>query len=110
MVLNPDGTPTEVSSLLPEKGLSILSVSPNPVHDRVVITLTALQPCEVVVEVYDLLGRVVARKAGYTVRAGENALVFTADGFANGAYFYRINAREGGSSTEPLTGRFVVAR
>ncbi|MEZ4698679.1 MAG: T9SS type A sorting domain-containing protein, partial [Rhodothermales bacterium] len=67
-----------------------VDVYPNPFSEQATIRLSTEQPDYVRVEVFDLLGRVVARLADGPVTAGTHELGFDGADLAAGVYFIRI--------------------
>jgi len=73
---------------------------PNPFNPQTTISFELTAPGEVSLEVYDVLGRKVARLLGDDLPAGNHEVVFdgrAGDGtpLASGVYFYRLSTAEG---------------
>ena len=67
---------------------------PNPFNPETTIGLALPAASHVVIEVYDVLGRVVARLVDREMEAGRHTVVFEGRGLASGLYVYRM-ATEG---------------
>ncbi len=89
------GLPTEIQDeiILP----SVFSLSqnyPNPFNAGTTISYTLSKPSDVVLEVYDILGRCVETLVEQKQPAGSHQVVWNADDYSSGIYFYRLNAGE----------------
>lgn len=65
-------------------------VYPNPAHGRAHVSVTIEEMDHVQLEVYDLLGRRVARLEAGTLEAGTHAFPFDTNGWAAGVYVVRL--------------------
>ncbi len=65
---------------------------PNPFNPTTTITFSIPKTSYVTVRVFDMLGRDVATLAAAEFSAGVHVIVWNADRFASGVYFYRIEA------------------
>jgi hypothetical protein len=65
---------------------------PNPFNPTTVIGYTLPRNEEVVLKVYDILGREVARLVNEHETAGTHSVKFDGSNLASGVYFYRIQA------------------
>jgi hypothetical protein len=65
---------------------------PNPFNPSTTIFFTIPRTENVVLEVFDITGRVVALLINGRVEAGENSIVFNASSLSSGIYFYRLKA------------------
>ena len=94
---------------VPARGVEVLAY-PNPFNPAVRISIRVDAPVDAVAEVYDVAGRRVARVWNGRLRAGENALTWTAvDGsgqaLASGVYFLRVRA-----GTEVTTTKLTILK
>jgi hypothetical protein len=71
-----------------------LSAYPNPFNASTSISYTLAEQSEVVLDVYDILGRRVSSLYDGVQGAGSHSLIWDADGFSSGVYFYRLTAGE----------------
>lgn len=67
---------------------------PNPFNPTTTFTFDLPGSSHVVLMVYDILGREVARVVNETLPAGRYARTFNASGLASGIYIYRLTAGE----------------
>lgn len=65
---------------------------PNPFNGSTSIGFEILEDTFVNLDVYDLLGRLVAALVGQPMKAGKYQRVFDGTGLASGVYFYRLQA------------------
>jgi hypothetical protein len=92
------------------ESFELLSNYPNPVRERMTISLNVPEDAKVGVEMYDGLGRQVASFSKTEVAAGqEQTLQIDASGLSSGSYFYRVRA-ETASQEWTETGRVTVVR
>jgi hypothetical protein len=92
------------------ESFELLSNYPNPVRERMTISLNVPEDAKVGVEMYDVLGRQVASFSKTEVAAGqEQTLQIDASGLSSGSYFYRVRA-ETASQEWTETGRVTVVR
>lgn len=64
---------------------------PNPFNSSTVITYSLPQRSNVLIKVYDLLGRLVTELINKEEEAGNHSLTFNGNSLPGGVYFYRIN-------------------
>ncbi len=69
-----------------------LRVSPNPLSQQAQVSFTLPEAVEVMLIVYDAVGREVATLTEGSYPAGTHTAVFTADGLPRGTYFCRMYA------------------
>jgi hypothetical protein len=65
---------------------------PNPFNPSTTIAFTAAAPGDVVISVYDILGRHVTTIAAGQYPAGEHRVVFDAGGLPSGTYLVRLES------------------
>ena len=65
---------------------------PNPFNATTLIEYTLLQPLQVEIEVYDLLGRTVTKLSDGLKSAGRHQAVWHANDMPSGIYFYKLQA------------------
>ncbi len=78
---------------------------PNPFGRSTTLPFTLPAPAQVAVQVYDVLGRLVATPAEGWFTAGPHRVVWRPEGLAPGLYFYRLEA-----GRTVRTGRLVLRR
>lgn len=86
---------------------------PNPFNPVTEIGYTVVEPGQVVLHVYDLLGREVATLVDQPMKAGEYRVTWNAAGHASGVYFYRLTAASqtiGSGKTLVETRKLVLMR
>ena len=81
---NPDFVPVE---------FKLYQNHPNPFNPRTTISFDLPRRCDVVVEIYDLLGRTVENFDLGSRPAGHHAVEFDGTALASGIYFYRVQSR-----------------
>jgi hypothetical protein len=59
-----------------------------------VIKYNLPEPVAVTLEIYDMLGHKIVALYDGNQPAGEHSLIWKADGFASGIYFYKLTAGE----------------
>lgn len=84
--------------------------APNPFRRQTTIRYKLPQSAEVTVQVYDLLGRRIARLENGTQKAGLQTIQWTPQGMASGMYFYRLVARIDDANRLMKQGRMTVVR
>jgi hypothetical protein len=82
-----------VENALPE-GFALLQNYPNPFNPSTVISFQLSEVSKVKLSVYNLLGNEVTVIAEGTMAPGTHAFTWDASRFANGTYFYRLQAGE----------------
>ncbi len=80
---------------VPEVEALTLSVYPNPFRERLTVAFEVTRPGPVVVEVVDVLGRVVRRRDLGAVPAGRREVALGGEGLPAGLYVVRVAAGEG---------------
>lgn len=96
--------PVEAAESRPFSALA--AAYPNPFSEATTISFTLKQPAQqVVLKVYDVLGREVTTLHDGPLTPGEHAVTFEAEGLPSGLYLYRLEV-EGTQKT----GRLVKAR
>jgi hypothetical protein len=85
--------------------LALMPNFPNPFNPSTTLRFTVPQRADLVLTVYDLLGREVAKPAAGTFGPGTYSVVWDARGMASGAYVARLTG--GGASA---TRMMVLAR
>lgn len=72
--------------------ISIIHCYPNPFNTSTTISYALLEPSEVSIEIYDLLGRKIETIDEAEKPAGEHKLIWDAADLPSGVYFYRLQA------------------
>jgi len=67
---------------------------PNPFNASTTISYSLSKPSDVKIAIYDMLGRLIETINSETQTAGDHSVIWNADNFASGIYFYRITAGE----------------
>ena len=83
---------------------------PNPFNPTTTIVFALPKESLVTIKLFDLHGREVAILADEEMEPGEYKVVFDAQGFASGVYFYRIQAANDGSSTFVKTMKMLLLK
>jgi len=73
---------------------ALLQNYPNPFNASTTISYTLPHESDVTLDIYDILGRKVQTLYNGAQQAGTHSVVFNADEFASGVYFYRLTAGE----------------
>jgi hypothetical protein len=89
--------------------LALLGNRPNPYRGSTSIDFILPRSSRVDLEVFDLQGRLVAKRDYGTLAAGTSHVSFNAKSLRSGIYPYRIRVRDG-SGTQVLTGRMLLER
>lgn len=102
-----DPTLPIATSGTPNGGIELrtLGAAPNPATGVVALRYQLPQPAEVTVEVFDVLGRLVAKVEPGMQEAGAHAVPVDVRAFSSGAYVYRVRV-----DGAVATGRLVVTR
>lgn len=75
-------------------GFSLMQNTPNPFNPSTTIAFTLAGEADVRLNVYDLVGREVARPVDGRLGAGEHEIQFDASSLPTGVYLYRLDAGE----------------
>jgi hypothetical protein len=93
------------------RGFVLRPAYPNPLRNLATISMELPEPAHVVLAVYDVLGREVARVADETISAGLQQYIFDGSGLAPGAYFYSVVVQAtGGDRRIRKTRKLVLVR
>ena len=99
------GVATATEEQIVPSALERLQNYPNPFRQKTTISFSTLQPGYVALNVYDLMGRRVERRAvGYRV-AGTHVIDFDAGHLASGIYLYQLSTPDGA-----VTKRMTIVR
>ncbi len=71
-----------------------LSTYPNPFNASTNISFTLIQPSQVTLDIYDILGRRAESLVDWYLPAGNHSVLWQAGELPSGIYFYRITAGE----------------
>jgi hypothetical protein len=101
----------EGSPPLPAGSFVLLGNTPNPFMRGTVVRYVMAEPADVVLEVYDLRGRLTQRRALGLVPAGTQQVALDAVG-ASGLHFYRLRLTDhaSGALKATLTGKMLLLR
>jgi hypothetical protein len=83
---------------------------PNPFNPSTTIRYTTPQAAEVTLTVLNLLGERVATLVSARMDRGTHAIRWDASGMPSGMYFYRLEAREGGSVVYSATRKLLLLK
>lgn len=75
---------------------------PNPFNASTIIEFSLQKQSFVTIEVYDILGRSVAKLVSDDMSAGSHQVVWNANNQSSGVYFYSINA-DGFTQTKKMS-------
>ena len=89
LAYEPEGAGVFVENQKPSE-FSLLANHPNPFNPSTTITYSIAKPGRTNLAVYDLLGRKVATLADGAMTPGEYSVTWSAQGFASGVYFCRM--------------------
>ncbi len=89
----------------PPSDFVLNTVYPNPTNGAGMISFYLPHESDVVVSVWDALGRQMAQLANGRMKAGSHQVVFTADGLPSGVYFVRLQSDNG-----VLTKKFALLK
>lgn len=95
----------DVEAGTPEATAGITALYPNPVRARLTLSFNTETSAPVVVEIVDVLGRVVLRRTEAGFGAGAHTLPLDVSALAGGVYFARVQTGSGGAMRP-----FVVTR
>jgi hypothetical protein len=97
-----DGSSFRILRFYPQTGIieeingperfSLSQNYPNPFNASTAIRYNLTEPAKVTIGIYDILGRRVRTLVREKQQAGRHSIVWNADGFSSGMYFYRIQA------------------
>jgi len=82
-------SPNNVSKLF-----SLANNYPNPFNVSTTISYTLPYQSNVTLDIYDILGRKVETLNNGNQSAGSHSIIWNADGFSSGVYFYKLTAGE----------------
>lgn len=91
-VVNP--TPTNISLLEVPTEFRLYQNYPNPFNPVTVIKYDIPKSTKVEIDIYDITGRKVVDLVNQTVEAGRYEVMWNADGYSSGIYFYRIRTTD----------------
>jgi len=89
---------------------ALLGNAPDPFHDKTSIYFTLPRAADVTLEVFDLQGRLVTRRAAGTRPAGRSHLIFDGTGLRSGLYSYRLRVRDEMTGESRQSGRMLLTR
>lgn len=85
-------TPSSVENATVPNLFTLYNNYPNPFNARTIISFSLQHDSEVVIDVFDLLGRQVALIEDRYFSAGAHHVIWDAKGETSGLYFYRLSA------------------
>jgi len=87
--------PTDIvdNSQLPAE-FNLLGNYPNPFNASTTISYSLSKPSDVTISIYDMLGQLIETINSEIQAAGDHSVIWNADKFASGVYFYKITAGE----------------
>jgi len=75
---------------------------PNPFNPSTHISFNLRQPGNVRLEIFDLLGRLIATPLNTHLESGAHAMIWDASGEPSGVYFYRLSTEEGTAASRMI--------
>jgi len=81
------------NDILPNNIL-ILANYPNPFNSSTLISYNLTHSTEVTIDIYDMLGRRIETLLKSFKPAGSHSIIWSAEGFSSGIYFYKLTANE----------------
>lgn len=96
----------DLKGLQPEEFM-LLGNYPNPFNPSTMIKFQIARQSEVVLDVFDVLGRVVSSETLGVRQPGDHAVPFNAAGLASGSYFYRLKMVSTGAT---LIGKMMLMK
>ncbi len=97
--------PVEVAN-----GVSLLGNRPNPFSSGTSVYFTLARASNVSLEVFDLMGRLVASRDYGRQAAGPSHVMFRVEGLKSGLYTYRLRVAEQDGAPTTVTGRMIIVR
>lgn len=97
------GAPIGILENQQPSGFMLRQNYPNPFNPTTNITYSIPVKAVVKLTVYEVSGKQAAVLADKTHQAGSYEIIFDGGGFASGVYFYKLEVRGGGLSTEGYT-------
>jgi len=94
LLLNYRQSPIDDDHSLNPQTFSLSQNCPNPFNASTVIKYELPQPSQVIIEIYDILGRKVSMLIDRHQPAGYHQAIWQADDFASGMYFYKLQVGE----------------
>jgi hypothetical protein len=91
-----------ISENLPMK-YELFQNYPNPFNPATKIKFSIPKRNYIQLKIYDVLGRIRETLVDKELNAAEYEVTFNASGYSSGVYFYKIEVRQGGSSTVSFT-------
>lgn len=83
---------------------------PNPFNPATTIIFILPKSSDVTIKIFDLKGREIATLVNEEMQPGEYQIVFEAQDFPSGVYFYRIKTSTEGSSTFVRTRKMLLLK
>ncbi len=95
----------------PPTRIALLGARPNPSGGKTAVYFTLPRPGDVMVEVFDLAGRMVARRDYGRQPAGPSHVIFGDERMDSGLYMYRLRVSDAaGSAPVTLSGKMILVR
>ena len=76
------------------KSIQVGEAYPNPFNSSCLISFTAIRPTHVKIDVFNLLGQLVATPFDKSVYPGEQTVKFDGADLCSGVYFYRLASED----------------
>jgi len=92
------------------ESFSLQSIYPNPVIDIAKMSMYLPEPSNLIIEVFDITGRLVLSEDVYVQSSGEYGMELDVSGVTSGVYTVRATFDNNNSSTEISTKRFIVLK
>jgi hypothetical protein len=85
------------------QGFSLSQNYPNPFNPSTTIKFALPVSGNVSLKVFDVTGKLVSEIVNGNLQAGSHEINFNASDLSSGAYFYKLEVRQAGSSTNGFT-------
>ena len=74
------------------QSITLYRAYPNPFNPATTLTFSVPEDINVILEVYDINGRIISKLKDNTMKAGYHSVVWNADSYSSGVYFVKMQA------------------